>query len=290
MGKAVTPITSTVVPQPYPLILGPQQPPLRLISLIPSVPITTGAAIWVKEASYTPGATVVPEGTTKPATNLTFTSVTSTVNTIATICKASVQALNDMAGLMQWLDQRLNYAVQLELETLLLTASSPNGILATGTPLAAAFTPPTGHTALDLIAGAIAQIESQGYVADGIVLSAADAFQMRILKTTLGNYLWADPDAAVASKSIWNTPVIISPKMTAGSFAVGGFGQGCLYFDRQAAIVEISFENEDDFIKNLACLRCECRGVLAIPVPAAIVVGSVSAMAAATNTPPHTKK
>jgi len=55
--------------------------------------------------------------------------------------------------------------------------------------------------------------------------------------------------------------------MSAGSFAVGGFGGSCLYFDRQAAIVEISFENQDDFIHRLVCLRCECRGVLAM-VPA----------------------
>jgi HK97 family phage major capsid protein len=277
LGKAITPISGLVVPQAYPLLVGPQQPPLRLISLIQSIPITTGAAIWTREKTFTPGAAVVPETTLKPPTTLVFESITSTVETIATVAKASVQALSDMPSLSIWIEQRLTYAVQLELETLLLNAAAPNGILASGTPLSANFTPPAGATALDIIAGAIAQLESQGYAVDGVVMNAQDAFKSRLLKTTQGGYIWADPSSTVGAKSVWSVPIIISPQMPVGSFAVGGFGQSCLYFDRQAAIVEISFENEDDFIHNLACLRCECRGVLAIPVPAGLVVGTLPA-------------
>jgi hypothetical protein len=272
--KAVTPISGLTTVTQYPLLLGPQQPRLRLISLIPSVPITTGAAIWTREKTFTPGAAVVPETTLKPPTTIVFESITSTVQTIASILKVSVQALNDQLELTGWLDMRLNYAVQLELETLLLTAPAPNGILASGTPPDPAFTPTAPATQLDVLAGAIAQLESNGYQVDAIVLSAADAFKMRLLKSTMGTYLWADPDAAVASSTLWNTPVIISPKMPAGQFAVGGFGESCLYFDRQNAVVEISFENEDDFVRNLATMRCECRGVLSIPTPQGLVVGT----------------
>jgi hypothetical protein len=34
---------------------------------------------------------------------------------------------------------------------------------------------------------------------------------------------------------------------------------------------------EDDFVNNLATLRCECRGVNAIPIPAGVIVGTLSA-------------
>ena len=85
---------------------------------------------------------------------------------------------------------------------------------------------------------------------------------------------------------------MISPKMPAGQFAVGGFGQGCIYFERQIVTVEISYEDEINFQLNLATLRAESRGVLAIPTPQAIVVGSFSStmawQAKTTTTAPHT--
>ena len=162
------------------------------------------------------------------------------------------------------------HAVRLAVENLMLNAPSPNGILASASPLT--FVPPAPATSLDLIADAIAQLESQGYTVDAIVLSAQDAFAMRMQKTTLGTYLWADPDASVGSNTIWDTRVIISPSMPPSFFVVGGFGQGCLYFDRQRATVDVALERR--LHPNLVCLTCECSGVLAIPVPAALVKGT----------------
>jgi ABC-type phosphate/phosphonate transport system substrate-binding protein len=58
---------------------------------------------------------------------------------------------------------------------------------------------------------------------------------------------------------------------------VGAFGQACVLFSREVLRVDISYENEDDFIRNLACLRAELRSALAIPIPAALVEVTVSA-------------
>ena len=277
--KAITPITSVVMPQPYPLIQGAPAVPLRLLSLIPSVPISVGAAIWTREVTFTPAAAVVPEGQVKPPTTILFEPVTSAVQTLATVLKVSVQALADMPSLSQWLGARLTYAVELEAEDLLLNAAAPNGVLASGTPLSADFTPGAGSTNLDVLAGAIAQLQSQGFVVDAIVLNARDAFGMRLTKSDISTYVWASPDSPLAAASLWGAPVIISPSMPAGRYAVGGFGQACLYFDRQDVGVETSFENEDDFIRNLATMRAEARGVLAIPVPSGLVVGQFSVAA-----------
>jgi hypothetical protein len=51
---------------------------------------------------------------------------------------------------------------------------------------------------------------------------------------------------------------------------------------------EIAFPNEDDFIKNLTCLRGELRSGLAVPVPAGVLKGTLPAgslMAQAANGP-----
>ena len=57
--------------------------------------------------------------------------------------------------------------------------------------------------------------------------------------------------------------------------------------------VEIVFENEDDFIRNLACLRAEERIASAVPNPSGLVKETFSsARLEAHSAPPpnHTKK
>ena len=36
----------------------------------------------------------------------------------------------------------------------------------------------------------------------------------------------------------------------------------------------VAYQNEDDFVKNLATIRGEERAALAIPLPAALITGS----------------
>jgi len=83
-----------------------------------------------------------------------------------------------------------------------------------------------------------------------------------------------------SAASVWSTPLVISPSMPPGSFLVGAFGQSCVLFTRQLLIVEIAYENEDDFIRNLACFRAEERIALSIPVPAGLVKGTFTPPAA----------
>jgi hypothetical protein len=81
----------------------------------------------------------------------------------------------------------------------------------------------------------------------------------------------------------WSVPLIISPSMPVGEFLVGAFAQCCVLFVRQLLVVEIAFENEDDFVRNMACLRAEERVALAVPVPAGLVKGTFGGVAATRN-------
>jgi len=78
--------------------------------------------------------------------------------------------------------------------------------------------------------------------------------------------------------TLWKVPLIVSPALAAGTFYVGDFRQSALIFTRELLTVEIAFQNEDDFIRNLACLRGELRSSLAVPVPAGILRGSFGAL------------
>lgn len=284
--KAATPISGVGQMQPYPALAGPPQPALRVAELIGHiVGIGGGGVEWTKETVFTPGAAEVPETTTKPATALTFQNITTPFTTTATITKASVQSLADVPALMGWINARLMYAVLLRQENYLLNDGTA-GLLAAAQALAPAYTPGAGATTLDLIGSAISQLQSAGYSVDGVVMNGVDVNKTRLLKTTQNEYLWSAPDSDIGVAAMWNTPLVISPAMPAGQFLVGAFGQGALLFDRDVLHVDISYENEDDFVKNLACLRAELRAALAVPLPAAFVKGAVAATLEAN----HSKK
>jgi hypothetical protein len=73
---------------------------------------------------------------------------------------------------------------------------------------------------------------------------------------------------------MWQVPLVLSPSMPSGSFLISGFAQSTILFSRDTLNVRIAFQNEDNFIKNLACLRGELRSGIAVPVPAAVLKGS----------------
>jgi HK97 family phage major capsid protein len=76
---------------------------------------------------------------------------------------------------------------------------------------------------------------------------------------------------------MWGVPVVISPSMTTGQFLVGAFSQATILFDRDVLRVDLSFENEDDFVRNMCTIRAEARMALAIPVPVGLVKGAFTA-------------
>ena len=61
--------------------------------------------------------------------------------------------------------------------------------------------------------------------------------------------------------------------MTQGRFLVGDFAAHAQILDRQDANVAISFENKDNFERNMATIRIEERLALAVYRPEAFVKG-----------------
>jgi HK97 family phage major capsid protein len=275
-----------------PLIYGQPAFPLRLAALLPTIPVTTGNVEFLEETAFTPNAAVVPETTVKPTTSATYAEKLAKIATIASVLKVSVQALADIPQLAVWLDTRLLYAVLLKQEDVLLNgdaANSISGLMQLAT--AFAYTPATGDNAMDVVAHAAGALMAQGYSVDGVVMNANDYTAARLLKSTIGTYLFmgdgsTGPDDETIWEStplIWQVPMVISPSMPAGSFLVGAFKQSTILFQREVATVQIAFQNEDDFTRNLATLRGELRSGLAVPLPAGLLKGTLPTAAAHAN-------
>jgi HK97 family phage major capsid protein len=297
--KATTPVSGLSPTQAITSrIWGGAAAPLRLRELLPILPVTSGSVEYVVESSFVPTAAVVPETTVKPPLDIAFTNATAKVATTAAIVKASLQGIADAPMLSGWLDGRLRYAVGLKEEGTILNGdvgNSISGLLQLATPFT--YVPQTGDTAMDVIGQAAGALMGQGYAVDGLVLNSADYTAMRLLKASTGQYIFMgtastppdDESVWEGTPSIWSIPTVISPAMPAGRFLLGAFSQGVILFDRQVMTVEVAFQNEDDFIRNLLCLRGESRSVATVPVPAALLTGSLPAGSLTTRegTPVH---
>jgi len=254
------------------------QPPLVMRDLLPVVPLTVGNAVeyvletWTYNADYQ-----IAEGDKKAEGSVAFTDKTAVVRTIAWFVKVSRQMLADVPYIQQTIDQRLIYGVLKKEDHEILYGDGLAGHIHGIMPQVAAMvigTPPDNR--IDELATAITSLTAAGYPPTGIVLNPMDWGGIQISKTPTGMYYLGGPPQAEAQPRLWGLPVVVTPEMTLADFLVGAFSSAAALFDRETATTEISFENEDDFVRNLATIRAEERITLAVYQPQAFVRGPFS--------------
>jgi HK97 family phage major capsid protein len=96
---------------------------------------------------------------------------------------------------------------------------------------------------------------------------------MSIAKNQMGGYILGGPPQAEAVPRLWGLPLVNTPEMAADDYLVGQFPANAALFDRESATVDVAYENEDHFIRNLVCFRCEERVALAVFLPQAFTKG-----------------
>ena len=175
-------------------------------------PLTTGSALTylVEKAPVpaVPGAGYqVAEGDVKAEISILTESKLATMKTIAAWSSASVQVLSDVLYLESFIENRLLYELAyVEERELLNGAGGPGqilGFLAVATAYDAARTQPE-DTALDVVSHAQTQLAEADVYATAVVLNPRDAEALRLTKTTLGEYVWADSDATTAEgAALW---------------------------------------------------------------------------------------
>ena len=281
--KAVVPITTVgsgipIFPRRVGWFQEPPEFPLVMRDVLDVVPLTGTNAVEYVIETWTGGADYqVNEGDVKAVGGVTYADKTAVVRTIAWYVKISRQMLADVPFVETSIDQRLVYGVLQKEDREILYGDGTAGHLLGIMPQATAAVAPPSLAPLitnqmDQIASAIAQISAAGYSPSAVVMNPLDWAGMTLAKTTYGAYILPGPQA-VAQKTLWGVPIVTDYNMTQGSYLVGAFPGNAALFDRETVNVEISFENEDDFIRNLATIRAEERVTLAVFVPQAFVKG-----------------
>lgn len=230
-----------------------------------------------REKVFTNSAAPVAEGALKPQSELQTEDATATVRTIAHWMRASVQILADAPGLRSMIDQRLRYGLSYVEETQLLTGSGSGQNLSGLITNATAYAAPgslTASTQVDVLRLMILQVALSEFPPNGIVMNPIDMAAIEMSKDTAGGYLIGDPQGTI-QKRLWGLPVVETQAITVDKALVGAFDLAAQIFDRQDATVEVSTEDQDNFVKNKVTIRAEERLALAIYRPAALVYGDL---------------
>lgn len=258
----------------------------RVRQLMPSMPISTAAAFFVRETPQSnPSSSTLwqaspqVEALDKIESTVTFEGVTAPVRTIATWAGASKQILDDMAEMEQFLSSSLIWAVEKEFEGQILFGSGAGEDLSGLVTTATAFdtnllTLANPANAADRLLLAALQLQEAGHACTGFVVSPRAWVKIQLLKTaTEEAYLVGDPRRDLR-EILWSTPIVPSPAMGADDFLAGDFATGAHIRLRQDSTIDISDSHGDYFVKNLLAIRAEMRAALVVKKPGAFIYGT----------------
>lgn len=255
---------------------------LTLEQLFTSIPTTSNAIEFTKEASFTNSAAEAAEAAEKGESALTWSLVNMPVSTVAHWIKISRQLAMDNMALAAYVNTRMIYGVNRRVETQLGagngTAPNISGILDTGNFTAHGYADANLGTLkkVNLVTKIIGDLWAVGAIPDAILLNPVDWAQIQVDIT----------DSSVnAARINWvngvqpllnGLPVIQSNGITADNIAVGSFREAGTIHNREGVIVEMSDSDDDNFTKNLVTIRAERRLALTIERPSYIIAGDLT--------------
>ena len=260
---------------------------LTIKDILPTGTTSSNLVEFTRENAYTNSAgpqrdTASPlaaiENVTKPESAITFTFATTPVVTLAHWIPVSKQVLADSPMLEGYINGRLAYGLALKEETQILkglgTGGEYNGVQTQAT----AYVPesPQLTNEIDIVRDAITQAQVAEYSPNFIVLNPVDwdSIQRRKVGSSDDRYVYGDPNMSWLATPLWGLTPVITNSQTSGTFLLGD-SMGCMVFDRQQSTVEIAFENGTDFVKNMATIRAELRGAVAVFRTEAFITGSL---------------
>lgn len=227
------------------------------------------------------GSPEARENVTKPTSDITFTSSTVPVETLAHLFNVSKQVLADSPMLASYVNSRGMYGLKLEEDDQLLNGSGANGnlsgLVTNQTTYSASQSPTIVTNNLDLLRDAITQLQVANYIPSAFILNPIDWAEIELLKVNAGTddrYIYGDPGSRLGP-NIWGLPVVVTNTMTAGTFLVMDGAQVGMLWDREDANVAMSEHHDTNFAKNMVTIRMEERLALAVERSSAIVGGSL---------------
>lgn len=243
---------------------------IRDIPELPKGTMSGSSFAYMKENGIGEGTmTTVAENAAKPQLDFDLVEATAEAQYVAGWLRTSKKSLADVSGFLSYLQGRLLEKLLLAEDDQLIngTGVSPN---ISGLATAGNFTAATSLAAAidieQLILG-ISQLEEMEREANAILLRPSNAYSL-ILNKSAGSLEYDLPSVvtvdATGQLRIMGVPVYRTTAMTAGTYFIGDFRMGAMLLQREAPVIEISYEDASNFTTNKVTIRCEER--IAFPI------------------------
>lgn len=245
--------------------------PLLIADLFGAETISGSALTYFVESSTVEGGPAyTTEGNEKPMMSFgNPTAVTVALKKIASYMKETDELVADAPWLASSINGRGMYQHELAVENYLVTTLSGTSGIGTASLL----TP-------DGIFKAMTTVQNNcGFAPDAIVINPTDYQNIRLRKDTNGQYYGGGffsgaygNGGIIEQPPLWGLRTVVTSAVAVGTCYVGAFKLGGSIVRKNAGVaVDIAYQNEDDFIKNLVTVRIEERLALAVRRPAAFV-------------------
>lgn len=243
-----------------PRVVFDAQRPVQVTDLLPVIRTTQNSYKYMEETTFTNAAAATAEGGTKPEATLQLTEQDEPVRKIAVWIPVTDEQLEDVVGIQDYLEGRLEFMLRQTLDGQILTGSgvAPNltGINnKSGVLSQAKGTDPTP----DAVYKAAKNVRVTGRALPNAVIFHPNDWQdVRLLRTSDGVYIWGNPSEAGPMR-IWGLGVVESDAQTENTAVVGDFANFSLLVLRQDVVIAVSDSHSTFFVENKQAVRAELR-------------------------------
>lgn len=284
ISNAVGSAADLRVPFVNPTIYANPDRPMFVSDLLRKIPVATDSVRIMRENVFTNNAAIqAGQLVAKGKSDITYTELALTVETIAHYIIASRQILDDVPRLQAMIDSRLQYGVNLKMDQQILYgaggANNFTGMLVdaavqTVGTYAAPVLPETASTKkLDHFRKALTKLQQFNfYNATGAMISPEDWEALELAKGTDGHYIWTNVNSGGETR-LWRVPVVVSNALTGNDFLVGDFTQAASLYTREGFSVRISESHANLFVENGIAILGEERAAFGIELPKGICKG-----------------
>lgn len=252
----------------------------RIRDLMPVGTTSASSVTYVYESAIADNTDITAEGQEYFQNDVDLALATATVRKITNYIIASDELLDDLPGFLSYISARLPSKLKVKEDTQLLRGTGAginiSGLITNATAYSDNLAD-SNIKRIDVLVDAARQVRDYEYEATAMVIHPADATLIKLSKDTTGNYLYPWIFMPQGQIVLDGVPVIVTTAMTSGQFLVGDFRRGAQVFDRKQMSLEISYENEDNFIKGMITIRVSERLALAVYRSKAFIYGSFAA-------------
>lgn len=212
----------------------------------------------------------------KPKSDLTLTTVTYPISTIAHLMDVHKNVLEDEPRLRGLLDRDMIDGIKM-VEDFEILYGSGAGDEMTGivnTPGVQTYAQVAGDKKSAAIRRSATRAMLAYFQPTGVAMHPFDWEDIELETDNNGAYTVAVSVAVGGEKRVWRMEVVDTPAIVEGRWLLGAFGTGAKVYDREQVAVTVSTENRDNYERNVVTLRAEERLALEVSRPESFVYGS----------------